>query len=84
MFEGISLRATTSNIKQLSKKHHTGICLAWTTGTGKDDSLGVTRLSLDPDGLLGNFVETVIGLGGILGGVEGDGVTDIIVRVDGE
>ena len=84
MFEGISLWPTTSDIKQLSEEHHAGVRLAWPTGPREDDGLGVSGLSLDLDGLLGNFVECICLLGGFLGRVESDGVAHIIVRVDGD
>ena len=84
MFEGISLWPTTSDIKQLSEEHHAGVRLAWPTGPREDDGLGVSGLSLDLDGLLGNFVECICLFGGFLGRVESDGVANIIVRVDGD
>ena len=84
MFECISLWTSTRDIKQLSEQHHAGVGLARPAGPREDDGLGVAGLTLDLDGLLGDFVECIRLLGGFLGGVEGDGVAHVIVRVDGD
>ena len=84
MFEGVSLRAASSDIKELPQQHHGGVGLAGPAGSGEDDGLGVAGLSLHPDGFLGHPVEITRRLGGLSGGVKSDGVAHIVVRIYGE
>ena len=84
VFEGVSLGASSSDIKELPKEHHGGVGLPGAAGPGEDDGLGVAGLSLHPDGLLGHAVEILSRPGRLSGGVESDGVAHIVVRIDGE
>ena len=84
MFERVSLWTSSSDVEQLSQHHHARVGLATATCSGQDDRLVVSSLSLNFDGFLSNFVESWSILGGFLGGVEGDGVAHVIVRVDGD
>ena len=84
MFEGVSLGSSSSDIKELPLEHHGGVGLPGAAGPGEDDGLGVAGLSLHPDGLLGHAVEILSRPGRLSGGVEGDGVAHIIVRIYGE
>ena len=46
--------------------------------------MGISSFPLHLNGLLGYFVETLGILGGLLGGVQGDRVVIVVVRIDGE